>query len=67
MQENQEVVDVYWLCKNQLVITPTGKILDLNYSAVLAAMTLLGIPAEQRKDVFLRVVKVFWHFEERYR
>ena len=63
--QNHQVVDVYWMCKNQVILAPNGKPVDILFPSIESAMNMLGVPEEERKELFIRVVDVFHTFIQR--
>jgi hypothetical protein len=43
MEENQEALEVYDLCKNQLILAPMGGAIGLRIEGIKAAMEILGV------------------------
>ena len=54
--ENNETIEVFNLCKNQLIVSAGGDILGLDIVAVIAVMNFLGI---ENQEVTLEKVLLF--------
>lgn len=59
MPENEEVVSVFWACKNQVIVDPSGRAIDISFPSVKIMMDLLNVSDQQ--TVFQRVVELFYH------
>jgi len=58
-----DVVDVYWCAKNQVKLDAAGRVVDLDYAGVKALMDMMGIEQERQREIFYKVLAVFWHYE----
>ena len=58
--ENQEVVSVYFLTRNQFITVGMGMVADISIPAVKIVMDLLEV--EDQKDCLKKVVHLFHEF-----
>ena len=58
--ENRDAVAVYFFCQNQVIFTPAGKPVDMDFKSVEIAVNRLG--ASNPDDCFQKVIALGRHF-----
>lgn len=62
LKENEQAGLVYMLVRNQVILSPSGEIVDLNINAVNAVMDIYDV--KDKKGCFEKVLRLFYHFQE---
>jgi hypothetical protein len=57
MPDNKEVIDIYCLVRDQVLMTSMGDIIGPDHKAILGDMDLFEV--EDKRTVFLRVLDCF--------
>ncbi len=60
LSENKETFDVFMQCQNQVIMSGSGNVVDINFVAIKVMLDLYKI--ENQQNVFDKIVKVFHHF-----
>ena len=61
---NETLIEIFCLVRNQVILSPEGKIVDLRLDVVLKLLALYKV--EDTLYSLQRIRHVFWHCVERY-